>query len=353
MRGMLHGIRAPLAVTAALSILVIGTLLPVRAARDPLSTPAGAAALAHGRGVADQHQLIARLDQLRAGGAVAAELRVHRLLMAIGANQSSLQALDNHLAATVVLESRLTQGLSADRLALATAIRAAYLDASGPAGVAAALAAPSIGAFMSRSSLPAATATNLSDLVTQIRSAEIIARRAALVLRVDERRAVGAETQLGTQAQELLAATAQRDVAYAQAPAAARSDLGALASILPPVAQPLTSLTPGSWGNHFAFGECTWYVATQRYVPWFGDAWQWWGAAAASGFAEGEIPTVGAIAVFGTSGISPLGHVAYVVGVGNGQFEVAEMNFGGWDQVDYRWVPDGGDSLLGFIYGPG
>ncbi|HVA21622.1 MAG TPA: CHAP domain-containing protein [Candidatus Micrarchaeia archaeon] len=352
MRGMHRGTRALLAVTAALSVLAAGTLLPVRAAGDPLSTPAGAVALAHGRGKADQHQLIRRLDQLRAGGAVASELRVHRLLVAIGANQSALQALDNHLAVTVVEESRLTQRLTADRMALATAIRTAYLDASGPAGVAAALAAPSIGAFMTRTTLPAATASNLGNLVTQIRSAAGRARRAAVVLRVDERAAVGAETQLGNQAQELLAATAQRDVAYAEAPPAARSALSTFANTLPPVAPAAVPTTPQSCANHFAFGECTWYVATQRCVPWFGDAWQWWGAAAASGYAEGEIPTVGAIAVFGVSGSSPLGHVAYVEAVGSGQFEVAEMNFGAWDQVDYRWVPNGGDGLLGFIYGP-
>ena len=351
MRGMHRGTGVLSALAAACAVLVGGGLLPVRAAGDPLGTPAGAAALAHGRGAGDQHRLLARLDQLKAGGAAAAELRVHRLLVAIGDNQSSLQALDDHLAVTVVLESRLTERLAADRLALAAAIRTAYLDSSGPAGVAAALAAPSIGAFMSRSSLPAATAANLGDLVSGIRSAEIRARRAALVLRVDERTAVGAESQLGTQAQQLLAATAQRDVAYAQAPAAARGDLGALAGTLPPVVQPV-SQTPGSWSNHFAFGECTWYVATQRYVPWFGNAWQWWGAAAAAGYAEGTVPTVGAIAVFGISGISPLGHVAYVVAAGAGQFEVAEMNVAGWDQVDYRWIPDGGDGLLGYIYGP-
>ncbi len=350
MRGMRHGIGVRAALAAA-AVLVARGALPVQAAPGPAGTPAGTAAVAHRRGALTQHALIARLDQLRAGGAVQAELRVHRLLVVIGSNQNALQGLDNHLAATVVVESRLTQRLTADRLALATATRAAYLDASGPGGLAAALAAPNLGSFMRQSSLPAVAAANLGNLVSQIRAAEQRARRAAHILQVDERAAVGAESRLGTQAQQLLAATAQRDVAYASAPAAARGDLSALANTLPQAAA-TTPTTPASCGNHFAFGECTYYVATQRCVPWYGNAWQWWGAAAAAGYAEGEIATVGAIAVFGISATSPLGHVAYVEAVGTGQFEVAEMNFAGWDQVDYRWVPDGGDGLLGFIYGP-
>src|SRR5262249_4670222 len=32
----------------------------------------------------------------------------------------------------------------------------------------------------------------------------------------------------------------------------------------------------GPYPNHFTFGYCTFYVATRRYVPWFGNAIDWW-----------------------------------------------------------------------------
>ena len=115
--------------------------------------------------------------------------------------------------------------------------------------------------------------------------------------------------------------------------------------------QALTSLRPpsGQWPNHFAFGYCTWYVATRRYVPWFGNAIEWWANARAYGFPEGQSPQVGSIMVTRESWF---GHVGYVEAVnGDGSWTVSEMNFTGWDVVDRRTLRPGQAPVVGFIYG--
>jgi LysM repeat protein len=106
---------------------------------------------------------------------------------------------------------------------------------------------------------------------------------------------------------------------------------------------------PGSLRNGtFPYGYCTWYVATRRYVPWSGNAWQWYGNARAMGYAEGSTPRVGAIMV---TWESAYGHVAYVEAVNaNGSWTVSEMNFKGWGIIDQRTISPGSVPLIGFIY---
>ena len=109
----------------------------------------------------------------------------------------------------------------------------------------------------------------------------------------------------------------------------------------------ITSPT-GPWPNHFSYGYCTWYVATKRFVPWFGNAIEWWPNARAYGFSEGQTPQVGAIMVTRESWF---GHVAYVEAVnGDGSWTVSEMNFSGWAVVDRRTIKPGQVPLVGFIY---
>jgi surface antigen len=108
-------------------------------------------------------------------------------------------------------------------------------------------------------------------------------------------------------------------------------------------------------GNGFTYGYCTWWVANKRYIPWQGNAAQWWWNARPFGFGEGSAPRAGAIMVMGVSGTSPEGHVAYVESVNaGGSFVVSEMNWwgvpgGGWGRVDYRTVTSL-RGVLGFIY---
>jgi len=108
-------------------------------------------------------------------------------------------------------------------------------------------------------------------------------------------------------------------------------------------------------GNGFTYGYCTWWVAQKRYIPWRGNAVEWWWNARPFGFAEGPTPRVGAVMVMGVSGTSMQGHVAYVESVRpDGSFVVSEMNWwgvpgGGWNRVDYRTVTSM-RGVLGFIY---
>lgn len=87
--------------------------------------------------------------------------------------------------------------------------------------------------------------------------------------------------------------------------------------------------------NGYAFGYCTYYVASRRYVPQsWGNAANWYYAAKASGYSVGSTPAVGAIA---WTPAGYYGHVAYVESVSGGTVTVSEMNYGGgWDRIDYR-----------------
>jgi LysM repeat protein len=106
----------------------------------------------------------------------------------------------------------------------------------------------------------------------------------------------------------------------------------------------------GPYANaKFTYGQCTWYVASRRNVPWTGDAWMWWTNARAMGYAEGQVPEPGAIMVTWESLI--YGHVAYVEQVNaDGSFVVSEMNFKAWDVIDERTLTVREVPLIGFIY---
>jgi surface antigen len=137
---------------------------------------------------------------------------------------------------------------------------------------------------------------------------------------------------------QVLASRAALVTQQAQATAASRPG---------PLGAPVTLEAPG--GNHFAYGYCTWYVANRRYIPWMGNAIEWWPNAPPYGYAEGALPAVGAVMV---TRESPIGHVAYVESVnGDGSWTVSEMNFAGWNMVSSRTIHPGQVPLVGFIYG--
>ena len=99
--------------------------------------------------------------------------------------------------------------------------------------------------------------------------------------------------------------------------------------------------------NHFYAGQCTWWVAQKRYVPWLGDAWQWYGNAQSYGRPVGQKPIPGAIMVTWESGY---GHVAYVESVKGNSFTVSEMNYIGPYVVSTRTITTSQVPLIGFIY---
>ncbi len=283
----------------------------------------------------DKAQLNSLITQLQAQGDLAARSQVVALVTKIETEQSYVAQLDKQLAGDQATAAVLTQQMTGDRTALVSLVSTAYVDGNGSQAVAEALAAPNISQFLASSTLPAAIASQVSGLVGEIRHDRQVVATDTAQLQADESQAMAAEQQLGVQAQQLL------------------SQLSA--------PQPLVGIGAGGSGSwSFAYGDCTWYVATQRKVTWGGNADQWWANAAAAGYLEGQTPEVGSIVVWGPDvpGESyGYGHVAYVEAVQGNQFEVSEMNFsgvpgGGWDRVDYRWVPDGA-GYLGFIYGPG
>lgn len=105
----------------------------------------------------------------------------------------------------------------------------------------------------------------------------------------------------------------------------------------------------GSSYNHFPWGQCTYYVASRRNIPWNGDAWMWYGNARAAGMATGGYPRVGAIMVTWESRY--YGHVAVVDAVyGDGSYVISEMNYRGLGIVDQRHIIPGQVPLIGFIY---
>jgi surface antigen len=104
----------------------------------------------------------------------------------------------------------------------------------------------------------------------------------------------------------------------------------------------------GASNGMFPWGQCTYYVATRRHVPWSGDAWTWYRNARAFGRPEGHTPVAGAIVVMWGSWV---GHVAFVERVNpDGSFLISEMNVRGLGVYDERTVTIGAIDLIGFIY---
>ena len=100
--------------------------------------------------------------------------------------------------------------------------------------------------------------------------------------------------------------------------------------------------------DKFPYGQCTWYVASRRPIPWSGNAGDWFAAAEARAWPTGQTPQPGAIMVTWESWY---GHVAYVESVNaDGSWVVSEMNYAGWGMVDHRTIKPGSLPLIGFIY---
>lgn len=118
----------------------------------------------------------------------------------------------------------------------------------------------------------------------------------------------------------------------------------------------------GGSGNHFAFGNCTYWASllyhqmTGYWVPWLGDAWAWTGGAYSSGWVVSSQPIVPSIIVLqpGVQGAGYAGHVAVVIGINkDGSVLTSNMNWyqygGGWDRVSYvTFHPGYGVSFVWF-----
>lgn len=86
----------------------------------------------------------------------------------------------------------------------------------------------------------------------------------------------------------------------------------------------------------YAYGHCTYYVASRRPLPQnWGNARDWLGRAKAAGYLTGVNARAGAIAQTTTG---RWGHVAYVEKVEDGKVYLSEYNFVGWNRLSYRWA---------------
>lgn len=99
--------------------------------------------------------------------------------------------------------------------------------------------------------------------------------------------------------------------------------------------------------HRFPWGQCTWYVAQRRYIPWSGHAKTWIYKAPQYGFATGKTPKPGAIVQTRESGY--YGHVAYVEAVNLPYITISEMHLGqGIRKVRTLSVNDW--RIIGYIY---
>jgi len=116
-----------------------------------------------------------------------------------------------------------------------------------------------------------------------------------------------------------------------------------------PTVAPKTYVTgPGTGKSHvFPYGQCTWYVAQKRYIPWSGNAKSWLANAKAYGLRTGSTPQAGAIIVTNESWY---GHVAYVESVNGSWVTFSEMNHLGWGVKSVRTININDWKIRGYIY---
>lgn len=102
----------------------------------------------------------------------------------------------------------------------------------------------------------------------------------------------------------------------------------------------------GSKSHQFPWGQCTWYIAQKRYIPWGGNAKSWLNNAKAFGFQTGTEPQVGAIVATNETWY---GHVAYVEEVSADYIIVSEMSLGR-GILNKRNIPTNSRKIKGYIY---
>lgn len=125
--------------------------------------------------------------------------------------------------------------------------------------------------------------------------------------------------------------------------------------VIPVPSQPQVayrSVSPAVYGSYgdkshkFPWGQCTWYIAQLRYIPWGGHAKNWLSNAQKYGFPTGKEPRVGAIVATNETWY---GHVAYVEAVNGDFITVSEMSLGrGIKKL--RNIPISSKKIKGYIY---
>ncbi|MDZ7611256.1 MAG: LysM peptidoglycan-binding domain-containing protein [Candidatus Moranbacteria bacterium] len=100
-------------------------------------------------------------------------------------------------------------------------------------------------------------------------------------------------------------------------------------------------------GHRFPYGQCTYYVAQHKYVPWGGNAGTWLYNARAYGVKTGKTPKVGSIIVTSESWY---GHVGIVEAVSGNSVTISEMNYKGIGVTNRRTLNANNPLIKGYIY---
>jgi surface antigen len=296
-----------------------------------------------------------------------AESTFNQATAALNADQAQLNALNAELATLSGEISADKSQAAAARGALATLTRATYESVSGDTVMTAVLSAKDFSAAMDSISGASSVTTQIEGLENTLDHDQDDLVNEENELQTDFAQASALEGQLSDQSNQLLAIVYQRDQILQQFTGPAQTLATEIDEIDNELGGQAAVPSSASCSDSFAYGDCTWYVATRRCIPWGGNANAWYYNASRMGYQEGSTPEVGAVAVWyqGQGGANAwYGHVAYVeavgpaLGVGTvayvppGEFEISEMNWDGWDQVDYRVLPADATYFQGFIYGP-
>lgn len=278
------------------------------------------------------------------------------------AEQAQLNQLNSQM---LHLDQQLTSDqatVAQNKAALGKVIRATFESTGNDQMLAAVLSANNFSQAMDRLRNASQVSQQVSDLVTRLSQQEDEIRADEAAIKSDFTKASAIEAQLSDQSNKLLSYLAERNDLFSSLSGPARAIAAQIATIDEEIAYDESGphVGTGSCGDHFAYGQCTWYVASRRCIPWGGNARDWYYNAAAMGFKEGHQPVPGAVVVFwpgGDGASTAFGHVAYVEAVGPaagipaGEFKLSEMNFNGWNRVSYRVLPNNSGGIQGFIYG--
>ncbi len=276
--------------------------------------------------------------------------------------QTKLTALNAELAALGGQETSDQVTIAANKASLGSLIRATVESTGNDEALAALLSASSFSQAMDRLAAANQVSQQVSNLISSLTSQEAAIRSDEVRIRIDFAQASALEGALAGDSTRLLGDLMNRDDYFNTLRGPARDLAAQIATLDEEIAADEAGVHggPGACRYDFAYGECTWYVAQRRCIPWGGNADQWYYNAAAMGFKEGHTPVAGAVVVFwpGGDGASRIGHVGYVEAVGPangiplGEFQFSEMNaLAGWDRVDYRVLPSDSSGIQGFIYG--
>ena len=317
---------------------------------------------------AQRAQLVAELASLQPqlhstqGSASTAEAAFNAQQQKVLGMQTHLDHLNNEL---LDLSRRLESDESVvaqDKGDLATIVRATYETTGGDQVLAAVLSANTFSQAMDRLRNANHVSQRVEDLVKSLLDSETDIRRDQAAKRRDIVADTQLEESLSTERARLLAIAVTRNFTFNGLSGRSRQIAQQIANIDQQIAfilSPRVGKAP--CGDNFAYGTCTWYVASRRCIPWGGNARDWYRNAGAMGFKEGHVPTPGAVVAFwpGRDGASwYYGHVGYVEAVGPasgisaGSFRMSEMNAtAGWNRVDYRTFANNDSGIEGFIYG--